>query len=192
MAGGPELTIPLATVLSGAVDFGISFLVLLSMMLYYRILPNTKIFLIPLFVLLALVTSIGVGLWLSALTVEYRDVRYVVPFLVQFWMFATPIAYPSSLLSQPWRTLYGLNPMAGVVEGFRWSLLKTNASPGSVILASALTAIVLLITGAYYFRRMEKSFADPFMSDVVIVRLDWVSTTVSALVRLSTKHYEKH
>jgi len=156
----PRLTIPLATVLSGAVDFGISFLVLLSMMLYYRILPNTKIFLIPLFVLLALVTSMGVGLWLSALNVEYRDVRYVVPFLVQFWMFATPIAYPSSLLSQPWRTLYGLNPMAGVVEGFRWSLLKTNASPGSVILASALTAIVLLITGAYYFRRMEKSFAD--------------------------------
>ena len=110
--------------------------------------------------LLAVVTSLGVGLWLSALNVEYRDVRYVVPFLTQFWMLATPIAYPSSLLHEPWRTIYGLNPMVGVVEGFRWALLGARMAPGPIIAASSLAAVVILVSGAFYFRRMEKTFAD--------------------------------
>jgi lipopolysaccharide transport system permease protein len=118
------------------------------------------VFLLALFVLLALVTSLGVGLWLSSLNVQYRDVRYIVPFITQFWLFATPIAYPSSLLSQPWRTLYGLNPMVGVVEGFRWALLGTKMSAGPMILVSVLVALSILVSGAFYFRKMEKTFAD--------------------------------
>jgi lipopolysaccharide transport system permease protein len=156
----PRLTIPIATVLSGVVDFALSFVVLLAMMLYYGIVPTINVVWLPLFLLLALVTSLGVGLWLSALNVQFRDVRYVVPFLTQFWLFATPIAYPSSLLSEPWRTLYALNPMVGVVEGFRWALLGSNSTPGSIVAVSALAALVLLISGAFYFRRMEKTFAD--------------------------------
>lgn len=156
----PRLVIPLATVLSGVVDFLLAFLVLLGMMLYYRIHPSINVLLLPLFLLLALVTSLGVGLWLSSLNVKYRDVRYVVPFITQFWLFATPIAYPSSLLHQPWRTLYGLNPMVGVVEGFRWALLGTKSSAGPIILISALVALLVLVSGAFYFRRMEKTFAD--------------------------------
>ena len=156
----PRLIIPIATVLSGAVDFALSLATLLAMILYYRIWPTGQIVWLPLFLLLALVTSLGVGLWLSALNVEYRDVRYVVPFLTQFWLFATPIAYPSSLLSEPWRTLYGVNPMAGVVEGFRWALLGTNTAPRPIIAVSSLAALVILVSGAFYFRRMEKSFAD--------------------------------
>jgi lipopolysaccharide transport system permease protein len=112
------------------------------------------------FLLLALVTALGVGLWLSALNVEYRDVRYVMPFLTQFWMFATPIAYPSSLLRPPWRTVYGLNPMVGVVEGFRWAMLGAKTAPGPMVAVSAAAALVILVSGAFYFRRMEKTFAD--------------------------------
>jgi ABC-type polysaccharide/polyol phosphate export systems, permease component len=156
----PRLIIPLASVFSGIVDFLIAFGVLVAMMLYYGIVPTLNVFYLPLFLLLALVTSLGVGLWLSALNVEYRDVRYVVPFITQFWMLATPIAYPSSLLHEPWRTIYGLNPMAGVVEGFRWALLKSNAAPGPIIAVSSAAALVILVTGAFYFRRMEKTFAD--------------------------------
>jgi lipopolysaccharide transport system permease protein len=156
----PRLTIPIATVISGAVDFGLAFVVLLGMMLYYGIYPTVNVVWLPLFLLLAVVASLGVGLWLSALNVQFRDVRYVVPFITQFWMFATPIAYPSTLLDEPWRTLYGLNPMVGVVEGFRWALLGTATSPGPIIAASALAALVILVGGAYYFRRMEKTFAD--------------------------------
>lgn len=156
----PRLTIPIATVLSGTVDFALSLATLLAMIFYYQIWPTGQIVWLPLFLLLALVTSLGVGLWLSALNVEYRDVRYVVPFLTQFWLFATPIAYPSSLLSEPWRTLYGLNPMAGVVEGFRWALLGTNTAPRPIIAVSSFAALVILVSGAFYFRRMEKSFAD--------------------------------
>src|SRR5712692_5557584 len=126
----PRLVIPLATVLSGVVDFGLALAVLVGMMGYYHIAPSMHVFFLPLFVLLALVISLGVGLWLSSLNVKYRDVRYIVPFITQFWLFATPIAYPSSLLQQPWRTIYGLNPMVGVVEGFRWSLLGTKVSNG--------------------------------------------------------------
>ncbi len=115
---------------------------------------------LPLLLLLAFVTSLGAGLWLAALNVQYRDVRYVVAFLTQIWMFVTPIVYPSSLLPQPWRTLYGLNPMAGVVEGFRWALLGSETRPGAIVLLSALAALGLLVSGALYFRRMEKTFAD--------------------------------
>src|SRR6267142_3022922 len=150
----------MATVLSGVVDFVLAFIVLLVLMLYYRIVPTGNTLWLPLFLLLAVVISLGVGLWLSALNVEFRDVRYVVPFLTQFWMFATPIAYPSSLLHGQWRTIYGLNPMAGVVEGFRWALLDTNTKPGPIIAASSLAALVILVSGAFYFRRMEKTFAD--------------------------------
>ncbi len=156
----PRLIIPLASVVSGVVDFAIAFTVLLGMMFYYGIVPTANVLWLPLFLLLALVTSLGVGLWLSALNVEYRDVRHLVPFITQFWLFATPIAYPSSLLNQPWRTIYGLNPMVGVVEGFRWALLGTNTAPGPIIAVSSTAACLILITGAFYFRRMEKTFAD--------------------------------
>src|SRR5215210_3583709 len=157
----PRLAIPIAAVLAGVVDFAIAFLVLLGLMLSYGIAPPAArvLWLAPL-LLLAFATALGVGLWLSALNVRYRDVRYILPFLVQLWLFATPIAYPSSLLSEPWRTLYGLNPMAGVVEGFRWALLGTDTAPGPILAVSSLVAVLILVTGAFYFRRMEKTFAD--------------------------------
>ena len=156
----PRLTIPIATVLSGAVDFVLAFAVLLGMMIFYRVTPTWNTLWLPLFLLLAFVTALGVGLWLSALNVEYRDVRYVVPFLVQFWLFATPIAYPSSLVPEPWRAIYALNPMVGVVEGFRWALLGTETAPGPMVLVSALAALVIFVGGIVYFRRMEDTFAD--------------------------------
>ncbi len=156
----PRLTIPIANVLAGLVDFALAFAVLLGMMAWYHIYPSARLVWLPLFLLLALVTALAVGLWLSVLNVEYRDVRYTVPFITQFWMFATPIVYPSSLLREPWRTIYGLNPMVGVVEGFRWALLGTKTAPGPAIAVSAGAALVLLVGGAFYFRRMEKTFAD--------------------------------
>lgn len=156
----PRLVVPISSVFSGVVDFVLAFVVLIGMILFYGIIPTINIFWLPFLLLLSFVTALGVGLWLSALNVEYRDVRYVVPFLTQFWMFATPIAYPSSLLSEPWRTIYGLNPMVGVVEGFRWALLGTRTAPGPVIVVSSLAALAVLISGAFYFRRMEKTFAD--------------------------------
>jgi len=156
----PRLVVPISAVISGGVDFVLAFVVLLGMMLFYGIVLTAAIVWLPLLLLLALVTSLGVGLWLTAMNVQFRDVRYAVPFLVQAWMFATPIAYPSSLLDEPWRTLYGINPMAGVVEGFRWALLGTETAPGPIVLVSALVAGALLVSGAYYFRRMEKTFAD--------------------------------
>ena len=156
----PRLVIPISAILSGVIDFLIAFALLLGMMFYYQVLPTMAIFWLPGFLLLALVTALGVGLWLSALNVEYRDVRYTLPFLTQFWMFATPIAYPSSLLAEPWRTMYGLNPMVGVVEGFRWALLGNGNAPGAMFAVSTFAALVVLVTGAFYFRRMEKTFAD--------------------------------
>lgn len=156
----PRLAVPIASVFSGLVDFALAFLVLLGMMLYYGIFPTLNALWLPFFFLLAFVTSLGVGLWLSAMNVRFRDIRYTVPFLIQFWMFSTPVAYPSSLLSEPWRTLYGLNPMVGVIEGFRWGLLGTNTAPGLIIAASSLMAIAILVGGAFYFRRVEKTFAD--------------------------------
>jgi lipopolysaccharide transport system permease protein len=156
----PRLVVPFSSVLSGVVDFVLALIVLLAMMLYFGILPTWSVVWLPLLLLLALVTALGVGLWLSAMNVKFRDVRYAVPFLTQFWLFATPIAYPSSLLAEPWQTLYGLNPMVGVVEGFRWSLLGTDTAPGPIIAVSSLAAVALLVSGAFYFRRMEKTFAD--------------------------------
>lgn len=156
----PRLIIPISSVISGAIDFALAMLVLFAMMIYYGVAPSINVLFLPLFVLLAFVTSLGVGLWLSALNVEYRDVRYVLPFVVQFWMFATPIAYPSTLLHDPWRTIYGLNPMVGVIEGFRWALLGTATAPGPIIFVSSLAALLILLFGALYFRRMEKTFAD--------------------------------
>jgi lipopolysaccharide transport system permease protein len=156
----PRIAIPIATVLAGAVDLALAFLVLLGLMLYYGVsLGARALWVIPLSGL-AFVTSLGVGLWLAALNVQYRDVRYTVPFLVQIWLFATPIAYSSTLLSEPWRTVYGLNPMVGVVEGFRWALLGTQTAPGGMILVSSAAALALTIAGALYFRRMEQTFAD--------------------------------
>ena len=156
----PRLTIPLSSVLSGVVDLAVSFVLVVGMMGFYHRLPSMRCVYLPLFFLLGLVTATGAGLWLSALNVEYRDVRYVVPFLTQFWMFATPIAYPASMLHGYWRTLYGLNPMVGVVEGFRWALLGTDTAPGPMIAASSMAAVLMLVGGAFYFRRMEKTFAD--------------------------------
>lgn len=156
----PRLVVPISSVISGVFDFMLAFVVLLGMMLYYGIFPTVNIVWLPFLLLLTLTTSLGVGLWLSALNVQFRDVSYTVPFLTQFWLFATPIAYPSSLLSQPWRTLYGINPMVGVVEGFRWALLGTDTAPGPIIIVSSLMALALLVGGVFYFRRLEKSFAD--------------------------------
>ncbi|MGQ9525823.1 MAG: ABC transporter permease [Armatimonadota bacterium] len=156
----PRLVIPVSSALSPLPDFAIAFVVLLGMMVYFGIYPTAAALLLPLLVLLALVTALGVGLWLSALNVQFRDVRYVVPFITQFWMFATPVAYPSSLLHGHWKVIYALNPMVGVIEGFRWALLGTKTAPGPMMIASTLAALFILVTGAYYFRRMEKTFAD--------------------------------
>jgi lipopolysaccharide transport system permease protein len=156
----PRLAMPIATVMGGIVDFALAFGVLLGMIFAYGIVPTLNVLWLPLLVLLALITSLGVALWLSAMNVQFRDVGYLVPFLTQVWLYATPIAYPSSLLPQPWRTLYGINPMAGVAEGFRWALLGTDTAPGPIIIVSVLAALGLLLSGAFYFRRMEKTFAD--------------------------------
>lgn len=156
----PRLTIPIASVLGGLVDFLPAFLMLMGMMFYFKIYPTVNIVWIPAFLLLALVTSLAVSIGLAALNVHYRDVRHTVPFLVQCWLFATPIAYPSSLLPEAWRTVYAINPMVGVVEGFRWALLGTDTTPGPMVLASSLAAFALLVGAALYFRRMERGFAD--------------------------------
>ncbi len=156
----PRLVIPMAPVLAGLVDFGIAFLVLLGMMVYYGMAPTMAVVTLPLFILLAVATALAVGLWLSAMNVQYRDVRYTIPFLTQFWLFITPIAYPSSLVPEGWRVLFGLNPMAGVVEGFRWALLGTENAPGPMLAVSVAVVVALLVGGLYYFRRMEKTFAD--------------------------------
>jgi lipopolysaccharide transport system permease protein len=156
----PRLAMPIGSVLAGILDFCLAFLVLVGMMLAYRFYPTVNVVWLPFFFLLAMVTTLGVSFWFSAMNVQFRDVRYIVPFLVRIWLFITPIAYPSSLLPEPWRTLYGINPMAGVVEGFRWALLGTDTAPGPIIWVSALVAILMLVSGIIYFRRMETSFAD--------------------------------
>lgn len=157
----PRLIIPISNVLSGVFDFILAFIVLLLMMVYFQIIPTVNIVWLPIFLLLALVTSLGVGLWLSAMNVQFRDVRYIIPFITQFWLFITPIAYPSSLIeNETLRFIYGLNPMAGVIEGFRWALLGTDTAPNAIIIASSVVSVLLFLSGLYYFRRMEKSFAD--------------------------------
>ena len=156
----PRLVIPLAAAVAGLVDFGIAFVILLGLMAYYGIAPGPAIVLLPLFVLLALAASLAVGLFLSALNVRYRDVRYTLPFLTQFWLFVTPVAYPSSIVPEGWRWLYGLNPLAGVVEGFRWALLGNANAPERVVVVSAVATVAGLVGALFYFRRVEASFAD--------------------------------
>jgi lipopolysaccharide transport system permease protein len=156
----PRLIVPLASVLSGVVDFVISFTVLIAMMAYYQIWPTTNIVYLPVFVVFLLATALSIGLWLSALNVRYRDVRYTIPFLTQFWLFASPVAYSSSLLPDDWRWVYGINPMAGVIEGFRWALLGTEIDDSGMIFVSVAIVAVMLLGGLFYFKRVERSFAD--------------------------------
>jgi lipopolysaccharide transport system permease protein len=156
----PRIIVPLAVMISCAVDFAVAFSLMVGMMVYFQVLPTLHIIWLPGLLLLALITALGAGLWLSALNVQFRDVRYVLPFLMQFWLFVTPVVYPSSLLPEPWRTLYGINPMAGVVEGFRWALLGTATAPGFIIAFSAFFALFFLAGGIWYFHRMERVFAD--------------------------------
>lgn len=156
----PRLVIPISAIFSGLLDFFLAFIVLLGMMAFYGLAPTQAMVWLPLFLLLALATALGAGLWLTALNVQYRDVRYAVPFLIQAWMFASPIVYPSSLLSGSWRTIYAINPMVGVIEGFRWALLGSQATPWPLALVSALVASLILISGLLYFQRVEKGFAD--------------------------------
>jgi lipopolysaccharide transport system permease protein len=156
----PRMSMPIASVLGGFVDFVLAFIMLIGMIFYYGMVPTINVIWLPFFLMLAFITSLGASLWLSAMYVQFHDVRHIIPFLTQIWLFATPIAYPSSLLSEPWRTIYGINPMVGVVEGFRWALLGAGQAPGPIIIVSSLAALILLLSGAFYFRRMEKTFAD--------------------------------
>ncbi len=156
----PRLLLPLAAVVSGLVDFAIGFVVFLGMLLYYGIAPGPAFALLPFFLLLAVLTALAVGLWLSALNAVYRDVRYVLPFLIQFWMFASPVAYPASLIPERWRWLYGLNPMAGVIEGFRWALAGRGEPSGLLLTASFVALLLLAAGGVAYFQKMEATIAD--------------------------------
>jgi lipopolysaccharide transport system permease protein len=156
----PRLLLPFGAVLAGLVDFAVSFLMFMAIMIWYHVWPTPAALWFPLFVLLGVITAMGVGLWLSALNAIYRDVRYVLPFLVQFWMIASPVAYPASLISAKWRWAYGLNPMAGVIEGIRWSLTAHGDAPGRLLLTSTIVAIVALLSGIAYFQRVESTIAD--------------------------------
>jgi lipopolysaccharide transport system permease protein len=156
----PRLILPISPVLAGLVDFAIGFVVMLVVIGFYGLRPTAAILWLPMFLLLALLTALGVGLWMSALNALYRDVRYIVPFLMQFWMFASPVAYPSSLVPQRYRWLYGLNPMAGVINGFRWALTGHGQPPGPQLAASAAAVLVILFGGLLFFQRMEGAIAD--------------------------------
>jgi lipopolysaccharide transport system permease protein len=158
----PRLVIPISSVLSGLVDFLIAFVILLGMMLYFGVTPTQSFWSLPLFLLLALITALGVGLWFSALNVQFRDIGYILPYLTQVWLYITPVAYSSQYISEKWQIIYALNPMAGVVQGFRWALLGTEFGTRAEItlLVSTVISIVIFITGLFYFRRMERTFAD--------------------------------
>ena len=156
----PRLVLPLASVLGGLVDFAIAFLILIVLMIYYKITPTTAIWTLPLFIILTVITALGVALWLSAINVQYRDVNYVLPFLTQFWLFLTPVAYSANVISAKWQFVYSLNPMAGVVNGFRWALLGTNTGPNMNMVVSICISLVFLVSGLFYFRSMERTFAD--------------------------------
>ncbi len=157
----PRLVLPLASILSGLVDFVIAFVILIGLMIYYRVTPSVNvIWALPAFLLLAIITALGVALWLAAINVQYRDVNYALPFMTQFWLFATPVAYSSLLISPKWRLVYSLNPMAGVVNGFRWALLGVGTGPDAGLWISVAIAVLILIGGLFYFRNMEKTFAD--------------------------------
>jgi len=155
----PRLLLPISSVLSPLFDFAIAFVLLIAMMVYYQVWPTPAVLAVPVLLSLAVMSSVGVGMWLSALNVDYRDFTNILPFLVQVWMFATPVAFSSTLLEEPWRTLYGLNPMTGVIEGFRWALLGQELMPVQLLL-SAVVSVVLMVTGAFYYRRTERTFAD--------------------------------
>ncbi|ACL17471.1 ABC transporter permease [Methanosphaerula palustris] len=155
----PRLLMPISGIMSPLVDFCIAFLIMIAMMFYYGFMPTLNVVFLPLFLLLAIGTSLGVGLWLSALNVQYRDFQYTVPFLIQIWMYASPVVYPASMLPESLRVLYGLNPMAGVIEGFRWALLGSTP-PSAMILVSVGVVVVLLVSGLFYFKKMEQYFAD--------------------------------
>lgn len=156
----PRLILPMAAVVSMLLDFAIAFIILLAMMAYYHIPFTREIVWLPFFLLLAFMTALGVGLWLAALNVRYRDITYVIPFMVQFWLFITPVAYSSAIVPEQWRTLYALNPMVGVVEGFRWALLGSEDPPGRMVLLSAAVVALVFLGGLLYFRRAEDEFAD--------------------------------
>jgi lipopolysaccharide transport system permease protein len=156
----PRLVIPLASILTGLVDFVIAFSLVIGMMVWYKVTPTWAILTLPFFVIFTMVTALGVGLWLSALNVQYRDVRYTLTFIVQFWLIASPVAYSSTLVPARWRPFYGLNPMAGVIEGFRWALLGKAQAPGTILWVSVAVVAAILVSGLYYYRRMEKTFAD--------------------------------
>jgi lipopolysaccharide transport system permease protein len=156
----PRLVLPMAATISGLVDFAVGFVVFVGFLIYYRIHPTPALLLLPAFLLLATLTALGVGLWLSALNAIYRDVRYVLPFFVQFWLFASPVAYPSSLVPAKWRWLYGLNPMAGVIEGFRWAATGHGQPPGPLLLASVGVVLMLLLGGLLFFQKMQSTIAD--------------------------------
>jgi len=156
----PRLIIPLSSVLGGVVDFLIQFVILLIMMAYYKVMPTIAVWTLPFFLLLAIITALGFGLWLSALNVLYRDVNYILPFLTQIWLLVTPVAYAAKEIPDRWQLIYALNPMVGVVEGFRWALLGTQTLQWNVLAISAAISLTLLVTGALYFRRMERTFAD--------------------------------
>jgi lipopolysaccharide transport system permease protein len=156
----PRLILPVSAALSGLVDFGIGFVVLVIFTRWYGIRPGPTILLLPLFLVLAFLTVLGIGLWLSALNALYRDVRYLIPFIVQFWMLASPVAYPSSIVPERYRWLYGLNPMAGVIDGFRWALTGHGAAPTAVLIASVAMVLIAVFGGLIFFNRMEGSIAD--------------------------------
>lgn len=156
----PRLVVPVAGVVAGLVDLAIGGVLLVVLLRVFGVPPSERLLLLPAFVALAVASALSVGVWLSALDVQYRDVRYVIPFLIQLWLFATPVVYPASPVPAAYRALYGLNPVAGVVEGFRWSLLGTGEPPGQMVAVSVLMVLVLLVTGVFYFRRMERTFAD--------------------------------
>lgn len=156
----PRLTIPLASVLAGIVDFSIAFVVLIGMMWYYHIQITPNIWTLPFFLLLTLITSLGVGLWLSAMNVFYRDIGYIIPFLTQIWFYLSPIVYATSTVPEKWQPIYALNPMVGVIDGFRWALLGQESPPGPLLIISSTMAVVMLVSGVIYFRRVERTFAD--------------------------------
>ncbi len=156
----PRLILLISTVLSGLVDFALSFLVLLVMMVFYKISFSWRILALPVFILLALITALAVGMWLAVFNVRFRDVKYITSFLMQFWQYATPIAYSISLIPKQWRTLYGLNPMTGVIGGFRWAMLGQSFDLGPIVIMSVIVVIILFLGGLVYFQGMEKTFAD--------------------------------
>jgi len=157
----PRLVLPISSVLAGLVDFAIAFVILIGLMIYYGVTPAWNVlWTLPFFLLLSIITALGVALWLSAINVQYRDVNYALPFLTQFWLFITPVAYSASVISAKWQLVYSLNPMAGVVNGFRWALLGAGSGPDLALWISVGISLLVLISGLFYFRNMERTFAD--------------------------------